>query len=183
MTAVATPTKSKSPVVWIWLVLAVIAATSGILTRLAFPGPQLVILGLTALAIVVFRLDTVPLRWLIGVNALRLIGIVFLVLAAQGKLSPIFAARAGWGDIAVAGTAILLVSIKAPRGVLHLWNAVGALDLLVAVGSATFVTIRGLTPGVTPILTFPLSLVPAVAVPFFLANHLVIYRRLQRDER
>jgi hypothetical protein len=66
-----------------------------------------------------------------------------------------------------------LVLISAPRGVVHAWNLLGALDLLVAVGTATLVH-------ETSILTFPLSLIPAVAVPFFFANHIVIFRRLER---
>lgn len=173
----------------IWLVLATIAGATGFLAQLQFPGGQLIILGATLVALIasltVLRpwLDTVPVRWLVGINATRLIGIAFLMLAAQGKLSAVFAQRAGWGDIAVAIGAIVLALRPAGRGVLHAWNALGFLDLVVAVGTATVVAVQGVTPGISAILTFPLSLVPTVAVPLFLANHVVIFRRLLRDGR
>ena len=173
----------------VWLVLATIAGATGFLAGLPFPGGQIIILGATVAALIasltVLRpwLDAVPLRWLIGINAARVVGIVFLVLAAQGKLSSVFATRAGWGDIAVAVGAILFTLRPAGRAVLHAWNALGFLDLIVAVGTATVVAVQGVTPGIGAILTFPLSLVPTVAVPLFLANHVVIFRRLLRDAR
>jgi hypothetical protein len=173
----------------IWLVLATIAGATGFLAQLQFPGGQLIILGATLAAMIaaltVLRpwLDTVPVRWLIGINAARFIGIAFLMLAAQGKLSSAFAQRAGWGDIAVAIGAIVFALRPAGRPVLHAWNALGFLDLVVAVGTATVVALQGVTPGIGAILAFPLSLVPTVAVPLFLANHVVIFRRLLRDGR
>ncbi len=175
----------------VWLGLAVAAGATGFLLRLPFPGPQLIILTLVALTLaagsVPSRLrawiDAIPLRVLVAVNATRFIGITFLVLAAQGQVNPAFAARAGWGDIATALVAIALVAtggqLTPGRRVLyHAWNAFGFLDLVVAVGTATAVTLNGATPGVAPVLTFPLSLVPTFFVPLFLANHVFIFRRL-----
>ena len=172
-----------------WVVLAIIAGVTGFIAQMPFPGPQLIILGITTIVLIasltVLRpwLDLLPLRGLIGINAARLIGLVFLVLAAQGKLNGAFAERAGWGDIAVALGAIVLALRPASRPVLHAWNALGFLDLVVAVGTATIATLQAATPGVGPILAFPLSLVPTVAVPLFLVNHIVILRRLLRDAR
>ncbi len=108
----------------IWLGLAIAAGATGFLLRLPFPGPQLIILGLVALSLAAGLvrgplrdwIDALPLRALIGVNALRFIGIAFLVLAARDQLNPVFAARAGWGDIAVATLATLLFfTVRAPR--------------------------------------------------------------------
>ena len=128
-------------------------------------------------------IDALPLRALIGVNALRFVGIYFLLLASRGELSTLFANRAGWGDIAVATLAIALVAAGAPdtagrRALVYAWNAFGLLDLVVAVGTATMVTVQSVTPGVQPVLTFPLVVVPAFFVPLFLANHIFIFRRL-----
>ncbi|OLC89320.1 MAG: hypothetical protein DMD38_01440 [Gemmatimonadetes bacterium] len=170
----------------IWLGLAVAAGASGFLLQLPFPGAQLIILGLVAvtIAIALVRgpvrtwLDALPLRVLVGFNAMRLIGVAFLLLAAQGSLNPVFASRAGWGDIAVAILAIVFVLAEPRRIVLHAWNVFGVLDLLVAVGTATVVTLQGTTPGVAPILTFPLNLVPTFFVPLLFANHVLIFRRL-----
>jgi hypothetical protein len=174
-----------------WLSLALLAGATGFLARLPFPGPQLIIFALLAgVLIAVARVpalrawvDTLPLRALIGINAVRFIGIAFLVLAARGEISPVFAARAGWGDIATAVLALVLVAAGEPgtplrRGLAHAWNAFGLLDLVVAVGTATAVTLRGTTPGMSPVLTFPLVVVPTFLVPILLANHVVIFRRL-----
>jgi hypothetical protein len=174
-----------------WLALALLAGATGFFARLPFPGPQLIILALVAAAVVSATsvpalrawIGTLPLRALIGINALRFIGIAFLVLAARGQLAPVFAARAGWGDISTAALALLLVAAGEPRtplgrGLTHAWNVFGVIDLLVAVATATAVTLSGATPGVTPVLSFPLVVIPTFFVPIFLANHVVIFRRL-----
>src|SRR5207249_9660080 len=79
-------------------------------------------------------IDALPLRALVGINAVRFVGITFLVLAARGEIAPVFAARAGWGDIATAVLALVLVAAGEPRtalgrGLTHAWNAFGLLDL------------------------------------------------------
>ncbi len=174
-----------------WLGLALVAGATGFLVRLPFPGPQLIILALLAATLVAGTavrpvrawIDALPLRLLVGFNAIRFVGITFLVLSAQGRIAPVFAARAGWGDIATAAVAIALVATGAPltrgrRLVYHAWNAFGLLDLVVAVGTATAVTLRDATPGVAPVLSLPLVVIPTFLVPIFLANHVFIFRRL-----
>jgi len=173
-----------------WLALALLAGGTGFLVRLPFPGPQLIFLalfaatlGATGVPALRAWIDALPIRTLIGINALRFIGITFLVLAARGQIAPVFAARAGWGDIATAVLALALVAAGEPRtplhrGLTHAWNAFGLLDLVIAVATATAVTLRGTTPGVAPVLSLPLVVIPAFFVPIFLANHVVIFRRL-----
>ncbi len=114
---------------------------------------------------------------------LRFIGITFLVLAARGQIAPVFAQRAGWGDIATAALALVLIAAGDPRtptrrALTHAWNAFGALDLVVAVGTATWVTLHAVTPGVEPVLALPLVVIPTFFVPIFLASHVFIFRRL-----
>jgi hypothetical protein len=177
----------------VWLILAIAAGATGFFLRLPFPGPQLIILGLVVVTLVAGLvpsrlsawIDAIPLRVLVGVNATRFIGIAFLVLAAQGQMNQVFADRAGWGDIATAILAIALVVrwaaiTPARRLLLHVWNALGFLDLAVAVGTATAVTLSGVTPGVERVLTLPFSIVPTFLVPLFLANHVFVFRRLVR---
>jgi hypothetical protein len=174
-----------------WLALALVAGATGILARLPFPGPQLIILALVAATLVAATsipalrawIATLSLRVLIGVNAVRFIGITFLVLAARGRLDPVFAARAGWGDIAVAALALVLLAAGEPRtrlhrGFTHGWNALGLLDLIVAVATATAVMLRGTVPGIVPMVSFPLVMVPTFIVPILVATHVVIFRRL-----
>src|SRR5713101_8868086 len=163
---IATPRLPRAAgiAVIIWLALALLAGATGFLARLPFPGPQLIFLALFAATLVAVTsvpavrawVDALPLRTFIGINAVRFIGIAFLVLAARGQMAPVFAARAGWGDIATATLALVLVAAGEPhtrtrRALAHAWNAFGALDLVVAVATATWVTIRGLTPGIQPV--------------------------------
>jgi len=180
-------------VVTAWLALALLAGATGFLARLPFPGPQAIFLALFAATLIAATsvpalrawVDALPLRTLIGINALRFIGITFLVLAARGQIAPVFAARAGWGDIATAVLALVLLAAGEPRtplhrGLAHAWNAFGLLDLVVAVGTATAVTLNDTAPGIAPVLYLPLVVIPAFFVPIFLANHVVIFRRLIR---
>lgn len=174
-----------------WLAVALVGGATGFFARLAFPGPQLIILALIAATLAAATsvpalrawIDTLSLRVLVGVNAIRFIGIAFLVLAAGGRLDPVFAARAGWGDIVVAALALVLVAAGEPRtrlyrGLTHVWNALGLLDLVVAVATATLVTLRATVPGIVPIVSFPLVIVPTFIVPILVATHVVIFRRL-----
>lgn len=180
----------------LWLGFAVLAGVTGLFIKLPFPGTQLIILsfvGLTlAAGVVPSRLrdwiEALPLRALVGINAVRLVGIYFVVLGARGELNATFAARAGWGDIAAATLAIALAMVGSPRGtgqrlLFHAWNAFGALDLVVAVMTATIVTLQGAVPGTARLLSFPLVLVPAFFVPLLLANHIFIFRRLRSAGR
>ncbi len=188
--------RAAAVVATVWLGLALLAGATGFLARLPFPGPQLIFLALFAATLVAATgvpavrawVDALPLRTLIGINALRFIGITFLVLAARGQISHVFAARAGWGDIATAVLALILVAAGAPRtprqrGVTHAWNVFGFLDLVVAIGTATALTLQGSTPGVAPVLYLPLVVIPTFFVPIFLANHVIIFRRLRAAAR
>jgi hypothetical protein len=194
MTSSAAPVSSRVVVIsgLVWLAAALVVGATGAFAVLPPPWPQIIILTLTVTAIVVSTnvpavrawVDSIPMRGLVGFNALRIIGgVAFVVLGARGSLSPIFAARAGWGDIIAAAGAVLLVLSGSPRATLHrwaylAWNTFGVLDLVVAVGTATIVVVRGDVPGMEPITRLPLVLVPTLFVPLFLAAHVAIYRRL-----
>ncbi len=180
----------------IWFVLAAIGGASGVLLRLPFPVPQLAILGLIVASLVATTaipslrawIESLPLRTLIGVNAMRFVGIAFLVLAARGQLAEVFADRAGWGDIVAAAVALGLVvsgppATPARRALTHLWNVFGCFDLVVAVGTATWVVVHGSKPGMEPLLSFPLCLIPLFFVPVLLVGHVFIFRRLVAEGR
>jgi hypothetical protein len=182
---------SAALVAAIWFVLAALAGATGLVVRAPFPLPQLTIVALVVLTISVATgrsrvrawIDGLPLRALMAIHGVRFVGIVFLMLAARGELAQVFADRAGWGDIATAAVALALVGLGGAvtpgrRALIHVWNVFGFLDLLVAVGTATWVTLRGITPGVTPLLSLPLSVVPLFFVPILMAGHVIIYRRL-----
>jgi hypothetical protein len=195
MTSSAAPLSPRAVIIGgvLWLAAAVALGATGALAVLPPPGPQIIILALTVAAIVVSTgvpgarawVDSIPMRRLVGIHAVRFIGAVFLVLSARGELAPIFAAWAGWGDIITAAGAVVLVLSGLPRSALHrraylAWNTFGVFDLVVAVGTATIVVFRGDIPGMDPITRLPLVLVPTMLVPLLFASHVAVYRRLLR---
>src|SRR5262245_7101453 len=177
-----------------WFLVALVVGALGLLAALPFPGPQVLILALVAASPVIgfgvapvrASIEAIPLRTLVGVHIIRFIGIAFLILAARGELSPMFAERAGWGDIVTALGALALVASGPPRGQTHralylVWNTVGLLDLVIVVATAAYVGARGLTPGLTPLLHLPLSLLPTFFVPLLIASHIFLFRRLAAE--
>lgn len=178
-----------------WLALAVLIGASGKFALLPFPVPQVIVLALTIVTVwagtrvaaVRAWVDALPLRALVAVHAVRFVGIAFLVLAAQGQLSPIFAEPAAWGDILAAAGALALLASGLPRTRGHrnlylVWNTFGLLDFVVVVTTAAWVASRGLVPGMTPLLHLPLSLLPTFLVPLLIASHIFLFRRLRALE-
>ncbi|HEU4996956.1 MAG TPA: hypothetical protein VFT29_19195 [Gemmatimonadaceae bacterium] len=175
----------------LWAGLAIAAGATGAFSQLKPPAPQLVILGLTLAAILAATrvpsvrslVDTFSLRALISIHIVRFVGAVFLLLGARGALSPLFATRAGWGDIVAAAAAVALLAFGPPttrgwRAATLAWNTFGVLDLVVAVTTATVIVFRGDVPGMEPLFRVPLILVPTFFVPLLLAGHVLIYGRL-----
>jgi len=174
----------------VWLAAATVVGTTGALAALR-AAPLVLGVLLTVVAVVVTSrvpsmrqaIDAIPVRALVGVHAVRFIGIVFLALAVRGQLSQEFGQRAGWGDIVVAALAVALALIgpgagSVRRWVFLTWNTLGMFDLLAAVGTAALVIGRGDSPGMDPLLRLPLLLVPIFAVPVLLATHVALFRRL-----
>jgi hypothetical protein len=184
----------------LWFVAVVALAGSGTLTwglELGAPllGLSIVIpiVVLVVLATVVptasRALASVPLPALISVHAIRIVGFLFLLLLAAGRISSPFASSAGWGDIIAGATAVPVAWALSTRGagvrwLVLLWNSFGLLDLLAA---ATL----GMTsapgsplqlffdpPGSTAMGTLPWALIPVFLVPQLIVSHLAIYRRL-----
>src|SRR5689334_21778642 len=102
-------------VLLIWLLAASIFGASGQLQRLRPPGPQLILLGLTAATLLLWWLnrhvrasvEQVSLRALIGWHLTRFVGLYFLYLCSKDDLPREFALPAGWGDTAIAVAAAI----------------------------------------------------------------------------
>jgi hypothetical protein len=124
-------------------------------------------------------------------HTLRVVGVAFLIVMAQGHLPAVFALPAGLGDIAT-GLSAPFVAWRLARGTGHaraVWfNLLGILDLVVAL---TIGFLAGLgpwrlldvTPSTEPLSLLPLALVPTVAVPLAIALHVVALRRLRTAPR
>ena len=133
-------------------------------------------------------LQRIPVSSLVAANTVRVIGVFFLVLHAEGRLTATFALTAGWGDIGIGLTAPIVAWFVATRGAqarapLTIWNALGLLDLIVAISlgiSASPAMQAGFTAGNSGVMTtLPWLLVPGFLVPALAASHLAIFYRLR----
>jgi hypothetical protein len=187
------PAARNGPVVGLliaWLLLALAAGATGRTGRLIPPIPQLVLAGLTIALIVLERraqwlrvwVATVNIRTLVALHVTRFVGIGFLLLGRRGELPAAFATPAGWGDIAAATLAGLLLIAGDPasprwRGWFRVWNGLGLLDLVFVVVTAGRLALAD--PGsMGGLLRLPLCLLPTFLVPVLLASHVWLFRRL-----
>ena len=130
-----------------------------------------------------FALSLDP-RVLTIVQSWRIAGFVFVVLYFYGILPGMFANPAGWGDIAIGLTAPWVAMKLAEPG--HrkgfiFWNALGLLDLIVAVTTGTtsgLVHPGGLAADAMTVL--PLSIVPTFLVPLFGILHIIVIAQARR---
>ena len=143
----------------------------------------------------------IPTSLLIGVNSMRVLGALFLGLAAVGRLSGPFPYSAGLGDVitGVIAARLALALARGRRGLepsIRAWNIFGALDLFAAVGfgltsaEGSPLQIFHVGAGSAAMQQLPFSLVPTILVPFYLITHgivaaqLAAWRRLgQADAR
>lgn len=136
-------------------------------------------------------IDAIPQSWLIGVQFYRVLGVIFLLLHAQGKLPSLFALPAGAGDVAV-GLLAPVVAVAYARGVagrevlVGAWNILGLLDLAVAVTTGFLTSPSPLqmysfdAPNEL-ISAYPLVLVPVFAVPLAVLLHVASLIKLARE--
>jgi hypothetical protein len=182
----------KQPIrgVVVWLVVAIGVGASGILARLRPPAPQMVLLGVTAIALLVVCLWsglrawalTVDERLLVAFHLTRFVGFDFLALYGQGALPYRFAVYGGWGDIVVAcSAAVLLLGGPASgtwrRRAYAAWNLAGFIDIVFVVVTAAQCA-RTDPASMQPLVEFPLNLLLTFVVPIIIVTHLVLGYRL-----
>jgi len=188
-----------------WVGLAVFLGASG---RLAFspnrPVPLIGVLfavpllttGVLALSSEKVRasLLRVPPQLLVGLNVMRVLGVLFLLDFIAGSLSGPFPFFAGLGDM-ITGTLAIPLALSIARSkepsvrTIAGWNAFGTLDLIVAVGlgitSAAGSPLQLIHAGVgsQAMQYLPLCLVPIVLVPFYLLTHAIVAAQLRVRSR
>ena len=169
------------------------AARGAIAVLVLFSTPLAATAILAALSATARRaLLALPMSLLVGLNVIRVAGVLFLLLAATGRLAGPFPYSAGWGDIVTGVLAVPVAWLAArqpgKRRLIRAWNAFGALDLVVAV--ALGITSRNGSPlqiihagvGTAALTQLPWSMVPTFFVPFFLIGHAVIFAKLRAEE-
>ena len=134
--------------------------------------------------------DALPLSWLVGVQFYRALGVVFLMLWADGYLPWQFAWPAGIGDV-MTGVLALYVAWMLAKGApggragARAWCLFGIADLVVAV------TMGALTsPGLLNVIStdepnmlvtaYPLVMIPTFAVPLSIMLHGLCLWKLRR---
>jgi hypothetical protein len=131
-----------------------------------------------------------PAAWLIGLQAYRVFGGIFLVAWSRGGMPGTFALPAGAGDVLVgllALPAAYLLSVDAPgaRRLGIAWNVLGVVDLAIAVGIG-IVSAPGPLQLIVPdrpnaqLGTYPMVMIPAFAVPSSILLHALSLRQLLR---
>ncbi len=140
--------------------------------------------------VVVILAATRALYYEHGLGAPGLGVAVALPIYTAHRLPAPFAPIAGWGDIFVGATAPLVALLAYRRGVmtrpiLWIWNLIGALDLIAAVGLGVLSS-PGLQhlilaePSSAIMTTLPWLLIPGFLVPLLFAVHIGIFVRLKR---
>src|SRR5262245_33673218 len=120
-------------------------------------------------------------RNLILLNLWRLVGVVFLMLSANGQMPALWALPAGIGDVIVGVAAPWIArDVETPQGRWRaiVFNLFGMADLVVAVGLGTMTSsgpgqVFQTTPTSDLVTRFPLALVPAFLVPLAFTLHVV----------
>ena len=175
----------------LWFVIALVLGGTGRVAALRPPAPQLVLGGLTVGLLLLGRtapgvrgwLRTLDPRATLTLHLTRFVGIYFLVLHRRGELPGQFAVPGGWGDIAVASLALVLLLVPAEpkwwRAAVIGWNVLGLLDILFVV--ATAARLATADPGsMAAMLRLPLSLLPTFLVPLIIATHVWLFARLRQ---
>jgi hypothetical protein len=123
---------------------------------------------------------TTDIRSLIAFHLIRFVGFYFLFLYSLGELPYNFAVFGGWGDIAVAVLALVVMFFCAKsRSALVVWNLLGLADIVAV--AATAARDEMAVPGSMHLLDrFPLILLPTCIVPLILVTHLLMLVRAAR---
>jgi hypothetical protein len=133
-------------------------------------------------------LENTLIESLVKLHIFRVIGVFFILLAIQNTLPKPFALIAGFGDIIVALTSILVINaIKNKKSyakkLIYVWNTFGLIDILftaIAANVLTKISIDTGSMGVDTLAIFPFCIIPAFAPPTILFLHWMIFQKLKK---
>jgi hypothetical protein len=131
-------------------------------------------------------IDAAPLWWLVAYQGYRVTGFIFVRLWADGFLPSFFALPAGIGDAltgAFAIGAVVALLRKSPwaQTFAYAVNIFGLADLVnaLAMGLLSIFT----SNGVSPLLMYPIPIVPTFGVPLAVIVHCLSLWQLHRRSR
>jgi hypothetical protein len=185
-------------VIGVWIGLAAAAAEAGWLT-ISRPVP---VVGLfVAVPLLAAALATtwapayeamlsIPMPVMISLNIVRVFAVLFLMLAAEGRLTGPFPYSAAWGDIITGIVAVPVLWLLKDGNARYTtaiagWNLFGTADLVLAIAfgitSAEGSPLQLFPgPGSEAMQHVPWSFVPTVLVPIWLILHGIIAVQLRR---
>jgi hypothetical protein len=175
-------------VVFLWLGVAMLVATNGVLRRLPVPPPAIAIaLTIGTLLLLRFSAGARAAVQRLGPGPLVIFhltriaaGAYFLVLGAGGVLPREFTTPAGWGDVVVGLAAIwvlwrcLPVYTAFQRTAFIVWNVAGLIDILAVIGNALRLFLRD-PSFVEPFKVLPLAILPTFVVPIVIVSHVLLF--------
>jgi hypothetical protein len=172
---------------WLLVILALAAnppggAILGAPYVVAFLGLGLLAGILPLLLSPTFRqiVRAIPATWLVGIHAIRLLGILFLALMDMHLLPGAFALPAGYGDITVGllalGVVYLLAKRKPYAPTLAIgWNVLGLLDFVGALTTGILFigpfAAQLAASGFSPLYVNYVLIVPSFGVPLYTLLH------------
>jgi hypothetical protein len=185
-------------VIGVWIGLAAAAAEAGWLT-ISRPVPVVglfVVVPLLAAALAAAwpaareAMLSIPMPVMVALNIVRVFAVLFLMLAAEGRLTGPFPYSAAWGDIITGVVAVPVLWLLKDGGARYTtaiaaWNLFGAADLVLAIAfgvtSAEGSPLQLFPgPGSEAMQHAPWSFVPTVLVPIWLILHAIIAVQLWR---
>ena len=188
-------------VIGVWIGLAAAAAGAG-WVKIARPVPVVglfVVVPLLATALATAwpaarqAMLSIPMTAMVALNIVRVFAVLFLLLAAEGRLSGPFPYSAAWGDIITGVIAVPVLWLLKDGAARHTtaigaWNLFGIADLVLAIGfgitsseGSPWQIFPG--PGSEAMQNLPWSFVPTVLVPLWLILHAIIAVQLRRARR
>jgi len=133
-------------------------------------------------------IDVAPLWWLVAYQGYRVTGFIFLPLWAEGFLPGFFALPAGIGDMLTGALAIgaaiaLARNLLWARTFAYAVNIFGMADLVNAITLGVVSTATSGSSVVSPLLMYPLVIVPTFGVPLAFIIHFLSIWQLHRRSR
>lgn len=134
-------------------------------------------------------LDALSLEHLICIHSIRApIGAAFLIMSQEGLFPPLFANRAGYGDLftalsglTVVGFATILKKTRSRRALYLIWNIIGLVDLLIALGTGIYLATNQ-SDSMVWISRLPLLVVPTFILPVLFATHFLMLGRILKKQ-
>ena len=188
-------------VIGLWIGLAAAAAGAGWL-KISRPVPVVglfVVVPLLATALAAAwsaarsAMLSIPMAVMVALNVLRVFAVLFLMLAADGRLTGPFPYSAAWGDIITGVVAVPVLWLLKEGAARHttaiaIWNLFGTADLVLAIAfgitsseGSPLQLFPG--PGSEAMQHAPWSFVPTVLVPLWLILHAIIAVQLRHAKR